>query len=51
VLWGDKDPLVPVIHGERLATALQADFRVLADVGHCVPEEHPQAVLEAIREH
>lgn len=51
VLWGDKDPLVPVIHGERLATALQADFRVLPDVGHCVPEEHPQAVLEAIREH
>ncbi|MCU0698402.1 MAG: alpha/beta fold hydrolase [Myxococcaceae bacterium] len=51
VLWGDKDPLVPVIHGERLATALKADFRVLPDVGHCVPEEHPQAVLEAIREH
>ncbi|MCA2977797.1 MAG: alpha/beta hydrolase [Myxococcaceae bacterium] len=50
VLWGDRDPLVSVIDGERLASALGADFRVLRDVGHCVPEEHPRGVLEAIRE-
>ncbi len=51
VIWGDKDPLVPVIQGEQLAIALGADFRVLPDVGHCVPEEHPLAVLESIRDH
>lgn len=51
VVWGEKDPLVPVIQGEQLATALGAQLRVLPDIGHCVPEEHPQAVLEAIRDH
>ncbi|MDP3501534.1 MAG: alpha/beta hydrolase [Myxococcales bacterium] len=51
VIWGDRDPLVPIIQGEQLATALGADFRVLKDVGHCVPEEHPVAVLESIRHH
>jgi pyruvate dehydrogenase E2 component (dihydrolipoamide acetyltransferase) len=48
VIWGERDPLVSVIQGERLATALGADFHVLHDVGHCVPEEAPLAVLEAI---
>lgn len=51
VVWGERDPLVPVIQGEQLATALGADFRVLTDVGHCVPEEHPEGVLESIRDH
>lgn len=51
VLWGEKDPLVPVIQGEQLAIALGADFRVLPDVGHCVPEESPQALLASIRDH
>lgn len=51
VLWGEKDPLVPVVQGEQLAIALGADFRVLRDVGHCVPEEHPQGVLASIRDH
>ncbi|MBE2251682.1 MAG: alpha/beta hydrolase [Myxococcus sp.] len=50
VIWGDRDPLVPVVQGEQLAAALGADFRVLEDIGHCVPEEHPTAVLDAIRE-
>lgn len=49
VLWGEKDPLVPVVNGEQLANALGAELRVLNDVGHCVPEEHPSAVLESVR--
>ncbi len=48
VIWGERDPLVSVIQGERLATALKADFHVLHDIGHCVPEEAALAVLEAI---
>ena len=49
VIWGDRDRLVPLIDGERLATALDAGFSVLPKIGHCVPEEHPEAVLAAIR--
>jgi pimeloyl-ACP methyl ester carboxylesterase len=48
VLWGSKDPLVSVVQGERLALAIGADLRVLDGVGHCVPEERPDAVAEAI---
>ena len=49
IVWGERDRLVPLIDGERLATALDAGFSVLPGVGHCVPEEHPQSVLAAIR--
>ncbi len=49
VLWGDRDKLVSLIDGERLAVAIDAGFTVLHGVGHCVPEESPEAVLEAIR--
>ncbi len=48
VVWGEKDPLVSVIQGERLAQAIGATLTVLPDVGHCVPEEHPAAVSAAI---
>ena len=49
VLWGEKDRLVSIIDGERLAVAVDAGFTVLHGVGHCVPEENPEAVLAAIR--
>jgi pimeloyl-ACP methyl ester carboxylesterase len=49
VIWGERDRLVPLIDGERLATALDAGFSVLPGVGHCVPEEHPDSVMAAIR--
>jgi pimeloyl-ACP methyl ester carboxylesterase len=48
VLWGSKDPLVSVVQGERLALAIGGDLRVLDGVGHCVPEERPDAVEEAL---
>lgn len=48
VLWGEKDPLVPVIQGEHLAAAIGADFRVFQNVGHCLPEERPEAVEGAV---
>jgi pimeloyl-ACP methyl ester carboxylesterase len=48
VLWGEKDLLVPVVQGERLALAIGADFTVLRDVGHCVPEERPDAIDAAL---
>lgn len=48
ILWGEKDPLVPLLQGEHLATALRAPFTVLPHIGHCVPEQRPQAILEAL---
>jgi pimeloyl-ACP methyl ester carboxylesterase len=48
ILWGEKDPLVPLVHGEHLATSLQAPFTVLEKTGHCVPEERPEAILKAL---
>lgn len=48
VLWGEKDRLVSVVQGEQLARALGASFSVLPDVGHCIPEEAPDAVFEAV---
>ncbi|MBL8953671.1 MAG: alpha/beta hydrolase [Myxococcaceae bacterium] len=48
VIWGEKDPLVPLIHGEHLATALKAPFEVLPGVGHCVPEQRPAELLKAL---
>lgn len=44
VVWGDKDRLVSVIQGEQLARAINAELSVLNDVGHCVPEEAPEAM-------
>jgi pimeloyl-ACP methyl ester carboxylesterase len=48
VLWGACDRLVPPAQGERVAAALGVPLEVLADVGHCVPEERPEAVLRAL---
>jgi pimeloyl-ACP methyl ester carboxylesterase len=49
VLWGEKDPLVSVIQGERLSRAIDATLTVVHDVGHCLPDEAPEAVLTALR--
>ena len=48
IVWGEKDPLVPLVHGEHLARALKAPFTVLEKTGHCVPEERPEAILKAL---
>lgn len=48
VLWGEKDPLVPLLQGEHLATALKAPFTVLPHIGHCVPEQRPAELLKAL---
>ncbi len=49
VVWGEKDRLVSVVQGERLALAIGAELTVLHDVGHCVPEEAPEALAELLK--
>ncbi|MDP1824964.1 MAG: alpha/beta hydrolase [Archangium sp.] len=46
VLWGEKDRLVSVVQGEQLALSIGAKLTVLHDVGHCLPEEAPEALHE-----
>ncbi len=48
VLWGERDPLVSVIEGERLAIAIGARLQVLTGVGHSLPEEAPFEVKAAL---
>ncbi len=48
VVWGERDRLVSVIEGERLAIALGAELQVIPEVGHCLPEEHPLALGRAL---
>lgn len=49
VLWGESDPVIPVSWSDRLGDTF-ADFtlRTLPGVGHFVPWEAPDDVIEAI---
>lgn len=49
VLWGDRDPFLPVALGRRLAGAIPgATFDAIPSGGHFVPEESPSQVAAAI---
>lgn len=48
VLWGAEDTLVAPDQGERLARALGVTCQQLDGVGHCLPEERPEAVAAAL---
>ncbi len=49
VVWGDADRFQPLAEGERLRDTLRgAQWLVLGDAGHFVPEEQPDALAAAI---
>lgn len=49
VIWGEKDPAIPLALGRRLASDIpRATLAVLADVGHVPHEEAPQRTAELI---
>lgn len=48
VLWGARDVQLPVEDGIELARRLGAPLRVVADCGHLVPAERPEAVVDAL---
>jgi pimeloyl-ACP methyl ester carboxylesterase len=48
LVWGEKHLLGQVVEGDCLAMSIGADFTVLRDVGHCLPEENPEAVDAAL---
>jgi pimeloyl-ACP methyl ester carboxylesterase len=50
VVWGDRDALVPVETGERIARMMPAaELVVVEGCGHAVPEERPEALVELVR--
>src|SRR6266542_1689011 len=50
-LWGDRDPMRPLDHREGFERAFRRSVsRVLPEVGHFVPAEAPDAVVQAIAE-
>jgi pimeloyl-ACP methyl ester carboxylesterase len=49
LVWGARDPQVPVDDGFEYARRLRAPLRVVAGAGHLVIAERPEACLDAIR--
>jgi pimeloyl-ACP methyl ester carboxylesterase len=49
LLWGARDPQVPVADAFEYARRLRAPLRVVAGAGHLVIAERPEACLDAIR--
>lgn len=50
VLWGSRDTQVPVADAFEFARRLRAPLRVIADCGHLLIGERPDACLDAIEE-
>jgi pimeloyl-ACP methyl ester carboxylesterase len=49
-LWGASDNWVPLDDGMEYARRLRASLRVIADCGHLLIGERPDAVLSAVRD-
>jgi pimeloyl-ACP methyl ester carboxylesterase len=49
LLWGARDAQVPLRDGFELARRLRAPIRTVADCGHLLIGERPDAVLDAVR--
>jgi len=51
VLWGEEDPVIPVEWADRIPEFFpKSTLRTLPGIGHFVPFEAPDDVVEAIRE-
>lgn len=48
VIHGDEDPLVPLPNGIRTARAMRAPLRVIRGMGHDLPAERWDEIVEAI---
>jgi len=49
-LWGTNDNWVPLADGMEYARRLRAPLRTIADCGHLLIGERPEAVLHAVRD-
>lgn len=52
VVWGERDELIPVEHGERLAALIAgSSFQTIAGCGHAPNEEAPGSLAAVLEEH
>lgn len=50
VVWGDRDQVVPIAHGQRAAARLpQGSLDVLPGCGHLPPVEQPESFVAALQ--
>jgi len=51
IIWGERDPIIPVGHGRRAHAAMPGSrFVVLEQARHFPPLEDPRGVTDAVRE-
>jgi len=51
IIWGERDPIIPVGHGRRAHAAMPGSrFVVLEEARHFPPLEDPRGVTDAVRE-
>ena len=51
IIWGERDPIIPVGHGRRAHGAMPGSrFVLLEQAGHFPPLEDPRGVTDAVRE-
>ncbi|MDP9034435.1 MAG: alpha/beta hydrolase [Myxococcota bacterium] len=51
LLWGDRDAIIPVAHGENMARSVEGvRFLILAGCGHYLHHDDPESFLQAVRE-
>jgi pimeloyl-ACP methyl ester carboxylesterase len=49
IMWGERDPIIPVGHGRRAHAAMPGShFVVLKNAGHFAPLEDPDGVVAAL---
>ena len=49
ILWGEKDPWIPVEDGRKLASMIPGSIlKVIPDAGHIVQEDAPEAIVAAL---
>jgi pimeloyl-ACP methyl ester carboxylesterase len=48
VVWGARDPVIPLRVGRRMASAIKGAELVVLDAGHVPYATHPQAFLDAV---
>ena len=51
IIWGERDPIIPVGHGRRAHAAMPGSrFVLLGQAGHFPPLEDPRGMTDAVRE-
>jgi len=48
VMTGEDDPLVPAGEGQALAERLEGGYRLLPGIGHSIPAEIPERLIQEI---